>query len=157
MKEGGRKVRKGRGGMGKRKRRGEKQGREGESGGGQKRQVHPVDQFVQVMMAIVLSPSDFLLFWIRPIQNTPGLDSYLPAPDTTALRSQWSRGNLMTGLFLSLSGNVFTSKQLWFSTQEWRCCAPLAWNGGAPVSTLLRLQAWTHMMSFYPQDVMGKL
>ena len=46
MKDGGRKVRKGRvGGMGKGKGRGEKEGREGGSGG-QKRQVHPVDQFV---------------------------------------------------------------------------------------------------------------
>ena len=52
-----------RGGMGKGSGRGEKQGREGESGGGQKRQVHPVDQFVQVRrMAVVSSPSDFLFF-----------------------------------------------------------------------------------------------
>lgn len=145
-----------RGGMGKGSGRGEKQGREGESGGGQKRQVHPVDQFVQVRrMAVVLSPSDCLFFWIRPIQNGSPVLTALPVPDTTASKITVVKGEFDDWVVSVYLGTFSHLNSFGSAPKNGVAVHRRLWNGGAPVSTLLRLQAWTHDV-LYPQDGYGK-
>ena len=84
------------------------------------------------------------LLWIRPIQSGTQSRQHCPFQTLWPLDHRGQGGIWWLGCFC-LSGNVFTSKQLWFGTQEWRCHEPSSLERRSPrehTTGAPRLDTW---------------